>query len=126
MKKKKKINKKKLFSRIFLLIALILLIVIIVRSFGKKDEKKSLITIILNNKDISEELLDEPYIDKDNVFYLSLEDIKRVFDSDVFYEESTNKIITTSGTKVCAIDVNSSVSELNSANIILPARNFKL
>lgn len=124
MKKKKKVNKKKFLSRIFIVVIIIIITMIITKSFSKKSEQKFSETIIVNNENITNTLLDKPYINKDNVLYLSLEDIGTIFDDTIYYEEETRKIITTSDTKVAAINVDTNMVELNTANIILSARNF--
>ncbi len=126
MKKKKKVNKKKFFSRIILLFVIIIAIVMIAKSFGKKEEAKWSISIIMNKEDVTDRLKEEPYIDKDNTLYLSLEDIKEILDKNIYYEEESNKVITTSGTKVAAIDVENNIVELNTASLLLPSRSFKL
>lgn len=125
MKKKKRINKKKFLSRIIFLFIVIALIVTVIKNSGKKEETKWEIAIILNGENVTESLKDSPYIDKDNALYLSLEDIQKLLDRNIYYEVESNKIITTSGTKVAAIDVTNNKLELNSAELMLPSRNFK-
>lgn len=125
MKKKRKVNKRKLYSRIFLLIIIIFLIIVLFNSFNKKETKEFDINVIVANKNITANLLKEPYIDKDNVLYLSLEDVSEIFDKNIYYEEASKKIITTSGTKVAAIDTENNILELNSATLVLSVRSFK-
>ena len=125
-KKKKKVNKKKLYSRIFLLLVIIILLVIVIKSFVKKDIPVLTSKVIISNSDVTADLSNAPYIDKDNILYISLEDVRKFFDKNVYYEESSQKIITTSGTKVAAIDVQNNILELNSATRILSVRSFKL
>lgn len=120
-RKKKKINKKKFFSRIFLLLVAFILINVIIKSLGEKQEKEISDSIIVNGQEITSDLVDKPYIDKDKVLYLSLEDVQKIFDSHIYYEDTSKKIITTSGTKVAAIDVENNIVELNTANLVLPA-----
>lgn len=125
MRKKKKINKRKFFSRIIFLFIIVALIVIIVKNLGKKEETKWEISVIVNGDNVTESLSDAPYIDKDNSLYLSLEDIQKLLDRNIYYETESKKIITTSGTKVAAIDIENNKLELNSAELMLPSRNFK-
>ncbi len=115
--KKKKVNKRKFLSRIFFLIILIIVIILVIKNLGKKEEAKFDISIILNNENITNTLEDEPYLNKDNVLYLSFNDVRNIFDSNIYYEDG--KIITTSETKVAAIDVKSNVVELNNATLLL-------
>lgn len=121
MKKKKKVNKKKFFSRILLLLIIIIVIIMVVRNVGKKEDAKLSQVVIINGEDATENLLDKPYFDKDNILYLSLRDIQKIFDKNIYYEESSKKIITTSGTKTAAINVEDNSTELNTANISLSA-----
>lgn len=119
-KKKKKINKKKFLSRILFLGFIIVIVGFAIKSFaGKKDIPKFSVSVIFNNEDVTSKLSDEPYINKDRVLYLSLEDIREIFDPNIYFESDSNKIITTSNTKVTAIDVNSNVATINSASILL-------
>ena len=120
-KKKKKVNRKKFISRIILLLVIISLIIIFTKSFAKKEIPKFDVSVILNGENITNNLVYEPYINKDKVLYLSVEDIKNIFDKNIYFEEETKKIITTSGTKVSAIDVENNTVELNSANLLLSA-----
>ena len=119
MKKKRKVNKRKFYSRIFLLIAVLLLFIIISRGFNKKDIQKFDINVIVAEKNVTEVLSKPPYIDKDKILYLSLADVRKLFDENIYYEESSKKIITTSGTKVAAIDTQSNGLEINSATLSL-------
>lgn len=118
-KKKKKVNVKKLLSRVLLLVIIIALLIIIIKSIGKKDKQKYDISIIVNNENITNNLSHEPYISKDKVLYLSIEDTSKIFDKNIYCEKDSGKIITTSGTKVAAIDVVNNIFELNNASLII-------
>ncbi len=119
-KKKKKINKKKFLSRILFLGLIIVIVGFVITVFiNKKDIPKFSISVIYNNEDVTNNLSDEPYINKDKVLYLSLEDIRKIFDPNIYFESDSNKIITTSNTKVAAIDVKSNIATINSASILL-------
>lgn len=120
-KKKIKINKKKLYSRLFILILLIAIIIFIIKGLTKKEDKKFDISIIMGNEDITNDLADEPYISNDGNLYLSVEDIRKVFDKTIYFEEDTKKIITTSETKVAAIDIENDTIDLNTASKMLPS-----
>lgn len=126
MKKKKKVNKKKFFSRIILLFVIIALLLVAIKSLGKDKEENAKVCIIVNGEEITQSLLYKPYIDKDNTLYLSLEDIKKILDKNIYYEEETNKIITTLGTKVAAINLEDNKLEINTANLSLSSRSIKI
>ena len=120
-KKKRKVKIGKLLSRLIFLILLIVLAINILKSIvgGGKKENLSDITIIVDNNDVTSSLVNEPYIAKDNILYLSIEDVRNIFDKNIFYESQTDKILTTSQTKTAAISVNDNTFQLNSANLTL-------
>lgn len=126
MGKKKKVNKKKLISRLFLLILIIIIITFLIKIiFKPKEEENIELTLIVDNKNITSSLVDNIYIDTAQKLYMSLEDIKNIFDPNLYFEEETGKVITISGTKVGAIEVNSNVFELNSATLLLSSQVIK-
>jgi len=118
-KKKKKINKKKFLSRIFFLLAIPIFIIFLITKPSKKEVPKYAITVVVNNNNITNELAHAPYINKDNVLYLSLEDVGKIFDKKIYFEQETRKVITTSETKVAAIDVVNNILELNGTSLVL-------
>lgn len=123
---KKKVNKKKLISRLFLLILIIIIITFLIKIiFKPKEEENIELTLIVDNKNITSSLVDNIYIDTAQKLYMSLEDIKNIFDPNLYFEEETGKVITISGTKVGAIEVNSNVFELNSATLLLSSQVIK-
>lgn len=120
MGKKKKVNKMKLISRVLLLIIVLIMAIFLLKIVLKKsDTNVAELTLILDNQDITESLQKSIYIDKDKQLYMAVEDIRSVFDKDIYFEEETGKLITTSGTNVGAIDVNNNTFELNSATLEL-------
>lgn len=121
MKKKRfKINKKKFIPRITLLIGIIVLIIIASNS-GAKEETSQITKqrLLVDAVDITGNLVHDIYIDKDTTTYISIDDVKNIFDKNLYFEEETGKVITTSGTKTAAIDINNNTMELNSANLLL-------
>lgn len=106
--------------------AIVILIIVLIKNIGKKEKPKFATNVIVNGQNITESLVHEPYINKDNVLYLSIEDVGNIFDKNIYYEEETKKIITTCRTKVAAIDINSNIVELNNANVTLSVRSSKL
>lgn len=120
MKKKKKINTKKFTKRIVQLIIIIVIIILSIKLLTPKKQENDEMKLILNNVDVTENLISNMYIDKENDVYLSTADIKNLFDSSLYYEDTTNKIITTCKVKVGAIDLSNNILELNTASIVLP------
>ncbi len=126
MGKKKKIIKIKLISRLVVILIVMTILVILIKILisGKKEEEIEL-TLIVDNQNITDSLNQDIYINKDQKLYMSIEDIKNIFDKNIFFEEETGKLITTSDTKVGAIDVNNNTLELNSAIRTLPSGIIK-
>ncbi len=113
--KKRKINKTKLLSRIILLLAVLFLIIFSLNRILNKDKgTNQTLSLIFNKEDITGKLSDDIYI-YDDMLYMSMEDMKNIFDKNLYYEEETGKIITSSGTKVGAIDTKNNTLQLNSA-----------
>ena len=127
MKKKKvKINKKKFIPRVGLLALIFILIIMGIKGLSK--EKEITITkpkLVVDMSDITESLLYDIYIDNSDILYMSVDDIKNIFDNNLYYEEDTGKVITTSGTKTAAIDINNNTIEINSASILLESDILK-
>lgn len=120
MGRRKKVNRKKFLSRILILIIIIAIIIVIFSSIFTKGSKEILGSrLIVDNKDITESLTSDIYVDKDGILYMSMEDVKNIFDNDLYFEDSTKKIITTSETKVAAIDVRNDKIDINSATLML-------
>lgn len=121
MKKKKKVNKKKFIARILFLLIVVAIVIAIFSSIFGNSKKKETLSLIVDKQDITDTLMSDIYIDTNGILYLSEEDVKNIFDENLYYEESSNKIITTSGTKVAAINMNDNTIELNSAVLDITA-----
>lgn len=120
MGKRKKVNRKKFLSRIFVLIIILAIIIVIFNILFKKGNSEVIgPRLIIDNKDVTESLASDIYLDKDGILYMSMEDVRNIFDEDLYFEESTKKIITTSDTKVAAIDTRSDKIDINSATLML-------
>lgn len=102
-----KINKKKFLRNIIIsIIALIIVAFIINTAPGYERDKYSGITnLVINDTNVTEQLKNEIIISKTGTIYLSLEDVKNLFDNNIYYDEAYNKIITTSELKVGSIDL---------------------
>ena len=88
----------------------------------KRDRYKDIINLVLNEKNITEDLKNNIYISEKGTIYLSQEDIKNIFDPNIFYDENYNQIITTSDTKVANISINNKQITVNNStyNLIEP------
>lgn len=124
--KKRKVNRKKFISRISIVILFFVIIFLFVNGIFKTDNvTNNDLSLIIDTEDVTSRLKQDMYIDKNGVLYLSTDDIKNLFDNHLFYEEGSNKIITTYGTKVAAIEIESNTMELNSASILLTSGIIK-
>lgn len=119
-KKKVKINKKKFIPRVGLLVLILILLIVGVKSSSKTEEVAvTKPRLIVNTVNVTDNLSHNIYIDKNNILYMSIDDIKNIFDKNLYFEEETGKVITTSGTKTAAIDINNNTMEVNSASLLL-------
>ena len=130
MKKKKfKINKKKFIPRIALIIGIILVFILIIKVATKKETKAEVSQkpiLIVDTENVTDNLKHDIIINNGKKLYMSTDDIKNIFDSNLYYEKDSNKIITTYGTKTAAIDINNNTMEVNSANLILDSTVMKI
>lgn len=120
MSKKKKLNKQKFISRIILIVLILAIIIVFIKGlFNKESYETETISLIVDKQNVTENLVSDIYIDTAGNLYLSTEDLKNIFDENLYFEESSGKIITTYGTKVAAINTNDNTMELNSATLLL-------
>lgn len=119
--KKKRVNKKKFILRIFLLVIILIIVIVLFKLIFKKNdgEEEASLTLIVDNQNVTENLVNDIYIDSNKTLYISERDVKNIFDDNLYFEEESGKLITTSGTKVAAIDVSNNTYELNSATLLL-------
>ena len=113
----------KLKKMIVYLIAFLFILIIIERTQEKTISKDKL-TLIVQNQNITESLKDS-IIENNNAIYLSFDDVKKVFDSNLFIEEKSNLIITTGDKKVAAFTVESQTSEINGSKVEMNVSPFK-
>ena len=123
MKKKKFKLKLKNPKRLLIFIGIIIILFIII--FASKKEKinqKDYISLIVNNEDITSKLQNEIII-KDNVQYLSFEDVKNFLDENIYLEGKN--VITTSDRKVTYLKMNKNSLEINGSTIQITGQMFK-
>lgn len=122
VKKKQQIKKKQIgFKKIILLILIILVVIFVVKSrivVYNNDE----ISLIIENKDVTEELKRELIIQND-IIYMSFEDVKNFFDNNIYIED--NLIITTSNKKVAAIKIDDIYIEINGSTVEMKSTAYK-
>ncbi len=117
-KRKKKKDPRKL------LILLVLSLVIIFVIINKEDKViyNEKLSLIKSNENITNNLNNEIII-KDNIVYLSYEDIKNNFDDDIYQEDDT--IVMSSDKKIAALQLNNNNIEINGSNIKINGQAYK-
>lgn len=110
-------NKKKVIKRTFFTIVALLIIfavAMIANNYIILDNNKST-NLIINNKNMTASLKNEILI-KDNIIYLSKQDIANFFDKHIYKDEKTNKIITTYEKKIAEIGFNDNTININGSD----------
>lgn len=110
-------NKKKLIKRTFFTIVALLIIfavAMIANNYIILDNNKST-NLIINNKNMTSSLKNEILI-KDNIIYLSKQDIANFFDKHIYKDEKTNKIITTYEKKIAEIGFDDNTININGSD----------
>lgn len=110
-------KKKKTITRI--LMAILIIIVIAVIAFIANDyiilDKNKTTNLIINNKNVTSNLKNEIMI-KDDIIYLSKQDIANFFDKYIYEEKKTNQIITTYDKKIAEIGFEKNTININGSN----------
>lgn len=123
--KKKKILKLRVKNPKRLLIFVCIIIILFLLPFANGKEKikqKNYISLIVNNEDITNKL-DNEIVVKDGIQYLSLEDVKKCLDENIYQEDKN--IITTSERKVTVLQLNNKKIEINGSNIEISGSAYK-
>lgn len=112
MENKKKIIKRTFFTIVALLV--IFVVAMIANNYIILDNNKTT-NLIINNKNMTSSLKNEIFI-KDNIIYLSKQDIANFFDKHIYEDEKTNKIITTYEKKIAEIGFDDNTININGSN----------
>lgn len=110
-------NKKKVIKRTFFTIVALLIIfavAMIANNYIILDNNKST-NLIINNKNMTSSLKNEILI-KDNIIYLSKQDIANFFDKHIYKDEKTNKIVTTYEKKIAEIGFDDNTININGSD----------
>lgn len=81
----------------------------------KRDKYKDKINLVIDEDNITEKLENDIYVNNNGTVYISEQDVKNLFDSNMYYDEKYNQIITTSDTKVANIVVDQKKMSINSS-----------
>lgn len=112
MENKKKVVKRTFFTIVALLI--IFAVAMIANNYIILDNNKST-NLIINNKNMTSSLKNEILI-KDNIIYLSKQDIANFFDKHIYKDEKTNKIVTTYEKKIAEIGFDDNTININGSD----------
>ena len=110
--KKKKLNFRKVISCIIILF----IFMIITININKKNKEKEL-TILINNEFV--ETIHKVIIDEGENIYFSKEDIQKIFDETIYYNEAEKELITTYNTHVALLKINEEYAVIDDENIKL-------
>lgn len=96
-------KKKKIIRNFIICVAIVILLIIglIASDYIILDKNKT-INLVINNKNVTSNVKKEILI-KDDIIYLSEQDIANFFDKYIYEEQEENKIITTYGKKIAEI-----------------------
>ena len=117
--KKKVLNKYAKRRRIAILavVLVIALIIVLLNIFKVQAHKKpDKISLMLNNEIV--ELEKEMYKEEENI-YISKEDIVKLFDDTLYYNEAEKELITTYNTHIALLKVDETFMVLNDSNVEL-------
>ena len=118
MKRKKIIDKKFLRNIIIGIISLLVVAFIINVAPGyKRDKYTDVINLIINEENKTEILINDIYVNENQTVYISIEDVRNLFDPTIYYDEEYNQIITTSDTKVANIVIDEKQMIINNSNV---------
>lgn len=110
-------KKKKTITRI--LMAILIIIILAVIAFIANDyiilDKNKTTNLIINNKNVTSNLKNEIMI-KEDIIYLSKQDIANFFDKYIYEEKKTNQIITTYDKKIAEIGFDENTININGSD----------
>ena len=118
----KKIKKKKNKQKRNVIVVLIMLMVLvfifwIAPNYKREDDKQ--LTFILNNENLSKKIDSSIIVEDNDVVYMGINDIKKLLDENLFYNNDDKQIITTSNMHTCYIKPLEAKIELNGVSLEL-------
>ena len=123
MKKNHK-KEKKQKNIVFFIIAIVLVFLIIKYFSGNKYERNEITNIFIDNNNITSNINNEIKI-KDDIIYMSINDIKQFIDKTIYIEDKTDTIIMTSDKKLASIKINEKIITVNGTKINIYCTPFE-
>lgn len=121
MEKKKKIIK---ISFLTVVTLIVLFIIMLIASNVIVFDKNKETNLVINNRNVTQDLKNGVLI-KDDVIYLSEDDVQNFFDKYIYTEEENGKIITTYDKKIAEIGFEDNVIEINGSEKEIYAHAIK-
>lgn len=118
--KREAANKRGKIIKIIVLIIIIILMALLVWLKAPDyyvKEVKGKTNLVINNNNVTSKMKDDVYIDSKGVIYLSINDVKNYFDKYINYDESSNRLITTSDTKIATLIKDKKNIDINGATV---------
>lgn len=91
----------------------------------KRDKYEGITNLIINDEDVTESLKGSVYIGEESGIYLSIYDIAVFFDKNIYYDEQTSSIVTTSNTKTASFNVAENQMVINGVKQNLKSKPIK-
>lgn len=117
-KKEQKYRRLRNIAIVAIVIVLIAIVINLAPNFVK-DFNTGKMTVIVNNKDITEKMKYNPFVGENEVVYVSTKDIARYFDDNIFYDNVYKQILTSSETKFAALPLDANEMYVNSSKVDL-------
>ena len=121
LKKKAKIKLKNPKRLLLFLLIIIILFVVVFKNKSTIKIKENL-SFVINNEDVINKLEHQPLV-KENIVYLSFNDVKNCLDANIYKEDE--KILTGNSRKIAVLKLNNRNIEINGSNIQLKGMAFK-
>ena len=83
----------------------------------KRDKYKDVVNLIIDEHNVTEDLKNMLYINENKTVYMSEEDVRELFDENIYYDQQYNQIITTSYTKVANIEIEEKQTNVNDSKV---------
>lgn len=83
----------------------------------KRDRYKDKVNLIIDEHNVTENLKNMLYINENKTVYMSEEDVRELFDENIYYDQEYNQIITTSYTKVANIEIEEKQMNVNDSKV---------
>lgn len=109
-------------KRLATFVLIIILIIAIIITNKNKIKKKENMSLLINNENVTQQLENEIII-RDNIQYLSINDVKKCLDENIYQEDEI--ILTGSNKKIAAIELDKSEIEINGSTIEMKGQAFK-